>query len=141
MRSVMLCMTCYADRFRGRRENKSLLRLILCIFEQIAGLAAQRPTYRCQCGKANGADVSVFQLAQVHIRYPDLLGQLIQPYLAVCHHAVEPYDYSSHTAPQTVSSCSFWSSAPYLKIIVSTKIVSTKTTDKIRPGLPSFTRT
>lgn len=103
--------------------------LFFRVFQQIAGLTVQRLAYRDQGREADRADASVLEFTEVDIRDADLLAEFVESYLPICHHAVESYDDLSHSSPYTVSSCSFWSMVPYLKIIASTKMMKTNATE------------
>ncbi len=98
-------------------------------FQQIAGLAMQRLTDRDQGRKAYRTDMTVFQLREVDVGDPDLFAELVQSDLSIRHHTVKPYNYFSHIFTYTVSSCSFCSSVPYLKIIVKMKMITTNATE------------
>ena len=79
------------------RIRQAVSLLFFTVFKQIAGLTVKRLAQRAQRGKPHRADVSVFQLRQINVGYPDLFRKLVKPDFSVSHHSVKPYNDLSHT--------------------------------------------
>lgn len=78
------------------RIRQAVSLLFFTEFKQIAGLTVKRLAQRAQRGKPHRADMSVFQLRQIDVGYPDSFRKLVKPDFSVSHHPVKPYNDLSH---------------------------------------------
>lgn len=72
--------------------------VVLHVVEDVAGLAVQGLADRGERGEADGGDVVVLDLRQVHVGDADAVGQPVQAPTAFDHHSVQSQDDPAHAA-------------------------------------------